>query len=144
MEVGQPTCPCKLLFFQPGIYTIGEVWQTGQPSQLGSHFCINTSRWGNPTARGRLVSRKKARQTQIWTIYCLWRKCCIIKTDNKKPQHWKVETRVGSERRRALTAKMRPSLAIFPFNILSDHLVASGKVKPGPLGGKIACEREPT
>lgn len=150
MEVGQPTCPYKLLFFKPGIYMIGEVWQTSTyhvttmlTRPAGVAFChVNTSRWGNPVAWGRLVSREKARQTQIWTRYCLWRKRCIIKTDNKKPQHWKVETRVGSERKRALTTKMRPCPAIFPFNVLSDHVVASRKVKPGPLGGKIACKRK--
>lgn len=45
--------------------------------------------------------------------------------NNKKPQHWKLAARAASERKRALTTKMRRLPAILSVYSLSDHAIIS-------------------
>ena len=66
----------------------------------------------------------------------------FIKSDSKKPQHWNVAARADNERKRTLTAKMRPSFAIFSVYMPSDHATTSSNVTPGPRGCKFACKRK--
>ena len=54
-------------------------------------------------------------------VNCLLRRFLhLIKSDNRKRQHWEIAARATGESRRALTAKTRGLLAIF-FYELSDH-----------------------
>jgi len=43
----------------------------------------------------------------------------IMKSDNRKPQHWKVAERAASERRKVLTAKTRRLLGLFCLHLIS-------------------------
>ena len=63
--------------------------------------------------------------------------------DSKTPQHWNVAARADNERERTLTAKKRPSFAIFSVYMPSDHATTSSEVTPGPRGCKFACKRKP-
>ena len=76
----------------------------------GVAFChVNGSRWGNPPSWGRVHV----------TVNCLWRRLFIIKSDNKKPQHWNVAARADNERKRTLTAKMRRDSPFSLFTCLA-------------------------
>lgn len=67
-----------------------------------------------------------------WTVNCLWRRIWIIKSDNKKPQHWNAPARAASERKRALTPKTRCSSAVLSVNMLSDHTTTCRNFTPDP------------
>ena len=97
----------------------------------GVAFChVNDSRWGNPPSRGRVHV----------TFASAPKRAKFIKSDSKKPQHWNVAARADNERKRTLTAKMRPSFAIFSVYMPSDHATTSSNVTPGPRGCKFACK----
>lgn len=97
--------------------SIKEAWWGDQPRQVArsarpgslpraavTFFHGNVSRWGNPPnlVLYRVISN--SRQIQ------LWRRICIIQSDNGKPQHLKA---AAIESRRTLIAKIRRLPAIF-------------------------------
>ena len=66
-----------------------------------------------------------------WTVSCFWRRLCVIQSDNKKPQCWKVAARAPSERKSAFTANMRRLPAILSVYMRCDHATTSRNLTPG-------------
>lgn len=115
-----------------------------------SHHCSVLPEFLHILPRRRLILVRMCRSRATaalyfcvaWTVNCLWRRLCIIKSDNKKPQHWKVAARAPSERKSAFTAKMRHLPAILSVYMLCDHATTSRNLTPGSRGFKITCKRE--
>ena len=90
-----------------------------------------------PRRRSILVRMCRSRATAAlyccvaWTVSCFWRRLCVIKSDNKKPQCWKVAARAPSERKSALTANMRRLPAILSVYMRCDHATTSRNLTPG-------------
>ena len=72
----------------------GETRQGGLPGlpdritlSAGVKFCrVNVSRWGNPPTRGRIRDTSNSRKITLAVRLCL-----IIKGNNRKPQHWRLQ-----------------------------------------------------
>ena len=68
-----------------------------------------------------------------WTVNCLWRRLCIIKSGNKKPQHWKVAAKhlVKEKVHSQLRCVICPPFCLFTcFATMQQPLVTSPR---GPV-----------
>ena len=65
-----------------------------------------------------------------------------FKSDNKKPQNWKVAARAPSEKKSALTAKMRRLPAILSVYMLCDNAITFRNFTLVSRGSKITHKRE--
>ena len=85
-----------------------------------------------PRRRLVLIRMCRSRATAaLWTVSCFWRRLCVIKSDDKKPQCWKVAARAPSERKSAFTANMRRLPAILSVYMRCDHATTSRNLTPG-------------
>ena len=106
-----------------------------------SHHCSVLSEFLHILPRRRLILVRMCRSRATaalyfcvaWTVNCLWRRLCIIKSGNKKPQHWKVAAKhlVKEKVHSQLRCVICPPFCLFTcFATMQQPLVTSPR---GPV-----------